>query len=114
MSIEIFDTDYGNVHQLIDKNYSFWKLMISQVVITRIANNIIASVKHLHVGNCVAIYPLQEYWHDRAYKLIALIHLECCDYLGEFLDTFHEPVELGNAPKDRLSNASTNLSFRQV
>jgi len=114
MSNETFKTDHGNVPKLTEENYPVWKQKIRRVLIAKKAYDIVTGVELLPVGNGVALRPLQEIWHDRANKAIALIHLGCCDELLPLIDDIDDPVEMWEALRDRLDNASTKLGRTQV
>jgi len=46
--------------------------------------------------------------------VIALIHLECCNELLPLIDDIDDPVEMWEALRDQLDNASTILGRTQV
>ena len=114
MSNETFKTDHGNVPKLTEENYPVWKQKIRRVLIAKKAYNIVTGVDLLPVGNGVALRLLQESWHDRANKALAQIHLGCCDELLPLIDIINDPVEMWEALRDRLDNASTKLGRTQV
>jgi hypothetical protein len=114
MSNEIFKTNHGNVPKLTEENYPVWKQKIRRVLIAKKAYNIVTGVELLPVGNGVALRILQESWHDRANKALAQIHLGCCDELLPLIDDIDDPVEMWEALRDRLDNASTKVGRTQV
>jgi hypothetical protein len=114
MSNQTFKTDHGNVPKLTEENYPVWKQKIRRVIITKKAYNIVTGVELLPVGNGVALRLLQESWHDRANTALAHIHLGCCDELLPLIDDINDPVEMWEALRDRLDNASTKLGCTQV
>jgi len=114
MSNKSFKTDHGNVPKLTEDNYPVWEQKIRRVLITKKAYKIITSVELLPVGNGVTLRPLQESWHDRANKALAQIHLGCCGELLPPIDVIDNPVEMWEALRDRLDNASRKLGRTQV
>jgi hypothetical protein len=114
MSNETFKTDHGNVPKLTNENYPVWKQKICQVHIARKAQNIVSSVELLPLGNGVALRHLQVSWHDRANEALAQIHLGCCDELLPLINDIDNPVEMWEALRERLDNASTKLDRTQV
>jgi len=114
MTNETFKTDHANVPKLTEENYPVWKQIIRRVLIAKKAYDILTGVELLPVGNCVALRPLQESWHDRANKALAQIHLGCCDKLLPLIDDTDDPVEMREALRDRLDNASPKLGRTQV
>jgi hypothetical protein len=76
--------------------------------------NIVTGVEPLPPGNSVALRYLQEDWHDRANKAIALIYLGCCDELLPLIDDIDDPVVMWEALMDQLDNASKNLGYTKV
>jgi len=114
MSNETFKSSHSYVLKLTEENYPIWKQKIRQVLIAKKAYNIVTGVKHLPPGNGVALHALQEDWHDRANKALALIHLRCCDELLPLINDIDDSVEMWEALRDRLGNASTKLGRTQV
>jgi len=114
MSNETFKTDHGNVPNLTEENHPVWKQMIRPVLIAKKACNIVTGVELLPVGNGVALHLPQASWHDRAIKALAQIHLGCCDELLPLIDHIDDPMEMWEALRDRLDNASKKLSCTQV
>jgi len=114
MSNETFKTDHGNVPKLTEENYPVWNQKIRQVLSAKKAYNIVTGVELLPVGNGIALRPLQESWHDRANKALARIHLGCCDELLPLINDIDDPVEMWEALRDQLDNASTKLGRTQV
>jgi hypothetical protein len=114
MSNETFKTDHGNVPKLTEENYPVWKQKIRRVLIATKAYDIVTGVELLPVSNGVALCPLQDNWHDRANKALAQIHLGCCDELLPLIDDIDHPVEMWEALRDRLDNASTKLGRAHV
>ena len=83
------------------------------MLIAKTAENIVTGVEPLHPGHSVALHALQVDCHDRASKAIALSYLGCCDELLPLIDNIDAHVEMCEALRDQLDNASTNLGGTQ-
>jgi len=105
MSNETFKSGHGYVPKLTEENYPIWKQKIRRVLIAKKAYNIVTAVEPLPPSNHIALHALQEDWHEIANKVIALIHLGCCDELLPLIDDFDDRVEMWEALRDRLDNA---------
>jgi hypothetical protein len=102
------------VPKLGEKKYPIWKQKICRVLITKKAYNITTSVEPLHSGNGVTLDALQEYWHDRANDTTALIYLGWCDELLPLIDDIGDPVDMWEALRGQLDNASRKLGRTKV
>jgi len=111
MSNEIFKTDHGNVLKPNNENYLVSKQKIRRVLIAMTAYNIVTGVKLLPVGNGVALCPQQESGHDRANQTLAQVHFECGDELVPLINDLDDPLEMWEALRDLLGNASTKLGW---
>jgi hypothetical protein len=109
MSNETFKSGHDYVRKLTEENYPIWKQKIRQVLITNKADNIVTSVEPLPPGNGVALRPLQENWHNRGNKAMVLINLGCCNEPLPLLHGIDDPVEMWEALRNSLDNASTKL-----
>jgi len=114
MSNRSWKSGHGYLPTLTEKNYPIWKQKIRRVLIAKKAYNIVTGVKPLPPGNGVALCTLQEDWRDWANKAMALIHLRCCDKLLPRIDNIDDPMEMWEALRDRLDNASPKLGRTQV
>jgi len=114
MSNETFMSGHGYEPKFSEQNYSIWKQKIHRVLIAKKAYNIVTGVEPLPPGNGVTLRALQEEWHDRANQAIVLIYHRCCDELLPLINNIDDPVELWEALRDRLYNASTKLGRTQV
>jgi hypothetical protein len=114
MSNETFKTDHGNMHKLGEENNPVRKQLICGGHTAKTPYNIVTSVELLPVSNGLTLRLLQKSWHDRANKVLAHIHLECCNELLPLIDDINDPVEMWEALRNRLDNASTKLGRTQV
>jgi hypothetical protein len=114
MSNETLKSGHGDVPKQTAENYSVRKQKIRRVLIAKKAYNIVTGVEPLPPGNSVPQCALQDDWHDRANKGIALIHVRCCDELFPLIDDVDDHVEMWEALWDRLDNASMKLGHTQV
>jgi hypothetical protein len=94
MSNEPFKCGHGDVPKLTEENYPIWKQKIRRVLIAKKAYNIVTGVELLPSGKGVALRGLQEDWHDRANKAIALKQLRCCHELLPLIHDIDDPVEM--------------------
>jgi hypothetical protein len=114
LSNATFKTQHGNVPKLTKENYPVWKQNIRRVLIAKKTYDIITGVKHLPLGNGVALHPLHESCHDRANEALAQIHRRCSDKLFPDIDDIDDHVEMWEALRNRFDNASTKLGCTEV